>query len=83
MQHIIYFDPAPETTEPEEEITEEPTPLDPAPETTEEEEEITDPEIPLDPNPKTGDASILLAIAAIASIALAALYIKRRQVIED
>ena len=71
------------TTEPEEEITEEPTPLDPAPETTEEEEEIPDEPTPLDPNPKTGDASILLAIAAIASIALAALYIKRRQVIED
>ena len=75
---------APEvTTEPEEEITEEPTPLDPAPETTEPEEEITDPEIPLDPNPKTGDASVILVIAAVASIALAALYIKRRQVIED
>jgi pilin isopeptide linkage protein/TQXA domain-containing protein/LPXTG-motif cell wall-anchored protein len=75
---------APEvTTEPEEEITEEPTPLDPTPEIAEGEEEIEDPEIPLDPNPKTGDASILLAIAAIAAIALAALYIKRRQVIED
>jgi len=71
------------TTEPEEEITEEPTPLDPTPETTEPEEEITDPEIPLDPNPKTGDASIILAVVAIAVLALAALYIKRRQVIED
>jgi len=75
---------APEVpTEPEEEITEEPTPLDPAPETTEPEEEITDPEIPLDPNPKTGDASVILVIAAVASIAFAALYIKRRQIIED
>jgi len=75
---------APEvTTEPEEEITEEPTPLDPAPETTEPEEEITDPEIPLDPNPKTGDSVIILVIAAIAVLALAALYIKRRQVTED
>jgi len=75
---------APEvTTEPEEEITEEPTPLDPTPETTEPEEEITDPEIPLDPNPKTGDSAIILVIVAIAVLALAALYIKRRQVIED
>jgi len=71
------------TTEPEEEITEEPTPLDPTPETTEPEEEITDPEIPLDPNPKTGDSAIILVIVAIAVLALAALYIKRRQVIED
>ena len=45
--------------------------------------EIEDPEIPLDPNPKTGDSSVFVIALAIASIALAALYIKRRQVIED
>ena len=73
-----------ETTEAPEETTEAPEETTEAPEeTTEPEEEITDPEIPLDPNPKTGDSAIILVIAAIAVLALAALYIKRRQVIED
>ncbi len=53
------------------------------PETTEPEEEITEPEIPLAPNPETGDGSVVVIALAIASIALAVLCIKRREVIED